>query len=88
VDYRSSSSDYGVAGTGANASILGSARRWRVAFGRWPNVHVEVSSNLVGGRFHVNLRFALMNDEVSKANSERVRHDYRSDTAESMRQRL
>jgi hypothetical protein len=25
----------------ANVSILGSARRWRVAFGRWPNVPVE-----------------------------------------------
>jgi hypothetical protein len=59
VDYPPSSSDYGVAGTDANASILGNARRWRVPFGRWPNVPVEVRSNLVGERFHVNLRFVV-----------------------------
>jgi len=59
VDYPLSSSDYGVAGTDANATILGSARRWRAAFDRWPNVPVEVISNLVGERFHVNLRFVL-----------------------------
>jgi hypothetical protein len=33
--------------------------RWRVAFGRWPNFSVQVGSNLVGERFHVNLRFVL-----------------------------
>jgi hypothetical protein len=57
VDYPLSSSDYGVAGT--DASILGSTRRWRVAFGRWPNVPMEANSNLVGETFHVNLRFVL-----------------------------
>ena len=36
-DYPPSSSDYGAAGMDANGSILGSARRGRVEFGRWPN---------------------------------------------------
>jgi pyridoxine 4-dehydrogenase len=48
---------------------------WRVAFGRWPNVSVEVSSNLVGERFRSELTFRAMNDEVFNANSERVGHE-------------
>jgi hypothetical protein len=37
----------------------GSARRSRVEFGRWPNVPLGVSGNLVDERIHVDLHFQL-----------------------------
>ena len=49
--------DYGVAGTDANASILGSACRWRITFDRWPNVSDrKLRQTWSMKRFHVNLR--------------------------------
>ena len=63
-----------MAGTDANASNLGSARRWRVAFGRWPNVPVD-KRELHCEKLQSQLRLRAMNDDASKANSERFGHE-------------
>ena len=59
MDYPHSSSDYGVAGTDANASILGNGRRGDLHSAAGRMFPVEVTSNLVGERFPSELTFVL-----------------------------